>query len=152
RDVGAPAPAEAVAEPRDQLEATSPSADNDDFVPTLRRRVDVVDAQNRPGLIGLLAGAHWRPRSAAGRYPRWRVQVHRCLLEIEHALGLVGVVIRFLVEYTLEALLIERLAPFGHHQRRHAVADEVGEGARFGHETVDAEDQRQACNRHVADG
>ena len=39
----------------------------------------------------------------------------------------------------------------GDDDRRDAVADQVGEGARLRHEAVDAEDQRQPGDRHVAD-
>src|SRR5690606_18256087 len=43
------------------------------------------------------------------------------------------------------------LAPLGDHEGGNAVADQVGQGAGFGHEAVDAEDQRQAGNRQLAD-
>ena len=46
---------------------------------------------------------------------------------------------------------VELAAPLRDDDRRDAVADQVGQRARLGHEAVDAEDQREAGDRHVAD-
>ncbi|MNQ64906.1 hypothetical protein D3C85_793460 [compost metagenome] len=47
---------------------------------------------------------------------------------------------------------VQFLDPLGHNDGGHGVADQVGQGTGFGHEAVDAEDQRQAGNRQVTDG
>ena len=46
---------------------------------------------------------------------------------------------------------VEGVFPFGDHDRRDAVADQIGQCPSFGHETVDAEDQRNAGDRDRAD-
>ena len=56
-----------------------------------------------------------------------------------------------LLRCALHPLDVERAFPARDHDRRDAVADEVGERARFRHEAVDAEDQRHAGDRDRAD-
>ena len=57
-----------------------------------------------------------------------------------------------LFEHPLHPRGIELAAPLADDHGGHAVADQVRQRPRFRHEPVDAEDQRQAGDRHVADG
>ena len=83
----------------------------------------------------------------AGRRSRRRPRPHR----VEHRFGLVGLGVGLVVELAAQARLVEVAGPFGDHDGRDAVADQVGQRARLRHEAVDAEDQRQPGDRHVAD-
>jgi len=51
-------------------------------------------------------------------------------------------------QFALQRFAIELVLPTRHHDRGDTVADEVGERARFAHETVDAQDQCEASDRY----
>src|SRR5829696_7517803 len=59
---------------------------------------------------------------------------------------------RRVVEDLTEPLVVPFTLPFGDDHRGDAVADEVGERSRLGHEAVDADDQRDAHSGDVAEG
>ena len=71
---------------------------------------------------------------------------------VEHGFGLVRFGIGFLVQVPVHALYVQVARPLRHHQRGDAVADQVGQCARFGHETVNAQNQGQTGHRHRTDG
>ena len=52
-----------------------------------------------------------------------------------------------MIERPAHAILVERVFPFGNNDRRDAIADQIGQGAGLGHETIDTEDQRNARHR-----
>ena len=69
----------------------------------------------------------------------------------QHLLGGVGFGLRLVVEMRAHPLDIERTFPFRDHDGRDAVADQVGERARFRHEAVDPQDQGDRRDRDRAD-
>src|SRR5450755_3200892 len=89
--------------------------------------------------------ARRRPRALGGRR-----QLRRALV-VEDRLWLVGLVGALAVERAAQAIGVEIAGPLGDDDSGDTVADQVRECACFRHEAVDAEDERQARDRHVAD-
>ena len=135
---------ERVAEPGRELEPARAAADDDD------RGAARHGADRRPACARLAAtvSASRRCRSATLR----RGSGHVRFRAIEHLFRLLGLDVGFLVEHAIHPRRVQFTAPLSDDDRGDAVADEVGDRARLGHEAVDAEDQRQAGDRNVADG
>nr|GEU28650.1 HTH-type transcriptional regulator PtxR, putative [Tanacetum cinerariifolium] len=55
------------------------------------------------------------------------------------------------IEHAVHALAVQRAHPAGDRHRAHGVADGVGDGARFGHEAVHAQQQHHAGHGDVAE-
>ena len=53
------------------------------------------------------------------------------------------------VELSMQAIFIELIAPFRHNQCRHAITDRIGQCARFRHEAINTQDQRETGYRHM---
>ena len=72
-------------------------------------------------------------------------------LQVKDVLRRISLRRGFVVQVHMQLLFIKFTAPLANHHGGHAIADQVGQGAGFRHETVNPQDQRQTGNRQAAD-